>query len=1237
MDIKDFLPAYPNIQNTKYDMLNPYEEDFYEALFHKKEFYENRLDRVEVFPKERGALTKYQKTVVRYISNHTPYDRLLLVHFMGSGKTCSAIGAIENIKNETNIFTGALILAKGEKIHNLFRKALVETCTAGQYIPENFSKLTALEKKHRIRKKIQFYQFRTFATFAKDLRGMSDSDIVQKYSNKIVVADEIHNLRIQEGADKEETKETYTQFHRFFHLIQNCKVLFLSGTPMKDGPEELASVANLLLPLNKQFPTGEEFINEFLIKEGGERYTISDEKGNEIKNRLKGYISFLKEAESSVAKQFIGKTGIGGLEHFVVSPNKMSEFQTKGYISAYNKDTGGQAGVWINSRGASLFVYPDGSYGKEGFTKYIKKKTDDTFQLTKELKDVIQGANNEETLNNLKKYSATYADVIKHILDTNGNCFVYSSLLRGSGAILFSLILELFGMKKANGTEKEPGLRYALLSEEVITTNAIERITEQFNSKQNVHGKLIKVVIGTKAISEGFSFKNVIFEAILTPHWNYSEIAQALARGIRLGSHNELLKENPNVVVRILQVASIPRADIPSVDLVNWKTAEDKDISIRTILRLLMETAFDCALNYIRNRVEGVNNSRECDYTTCEYKCDGINMAEIENGIDDKDLDYSTYQLYYANPKTPLILKKIEQLFRMVKKIDLNSIIKNLQGQFTEEEIQNTLFIIQSETEDDVFDYKTFLDLYSRTPVKKIATSIEELFREHFNLSLMDILKYFPNYTKFEVITALQTIINDSIIITNKYGISCYLKEENDSYFLVNSLSASPEFYTEYYARFPHVIRKRTFEEILNRIYSLTLPRTIQKLCKLKAKDKDEFINIMKSLPKEIQELFIENSIIAQEQGLNHNVEFRELVLDYFKSYIKQINDTWVSTLGELKCKKPGEAWKPCTEQFVSVLQEYEDKKREQSKKENKYGIVGKYNPENKSFCIVDYEKETETQSKKTKVDKRLNYSGKVCGAGGWKLPELMTIAIKRLKIAPPDNFSFKDTAGLRLKVKNEPKLREIFTDEEFKTMSEGMLKRAVYWGFTKKDGGNRGIKQICSAIQSWFEEKGLLEIDNMCGVQGKKKTISIKKESKSGFNIKTFVPARDGEEFKAHIPAIRKLMTDCFEVKKYDVQINSDLWIMVFSKSKLIGFVTVDNNNILWNVCVAKNYRNKGVAKQAIKEALEYACNKNKAPTLLVDNRKVCARRLIDMYIGFGFEIAKTDEQYTHMIHNCS
>ena len=81
---------------------------------------------------------KNQKIIARFLSSHTMYDSLLLVHQMGSGKTCSAIGAIEKIKNENSSITGVYIFASGVNLLNNFKKELRDKCTSGQYVPEGY-------------------------------------------------------------------------------------------------------------------------------------------------------------------------------------------------------------------------------------------------------------------------------------------------------------------------------------------------------------------------------------------------------------------------------------------------------------------------------------------------------------------------------------------------------------------------------------------------------------------------------------------------------------------------------------------------------------------------------------------------------------------------------------------------------------------------------------------------------------------------------------------------------------------------------------------------------------------------------------------------------------------------------------------------------------------------------------------------------------------------------------------
>lgn len=225
IDITNFLPKYPSIESSEIDE----DINFNDAIFHKTEFYKDKLSLMEDVPSKPGILLKSQILLSRFFSSRTMYDSLLVMHSMGTGKTCAAIAAIEQIFSEGNAFKKAMIFARGEGLLNNFINELVFKCTTGQYIPENFDDLTELEKTHRINKKIrERYELYTFETFSKKLKTMSDEELRQKYSNRIMVIDEVHNIR----PSKKEGVETYKQFYRLCHIPNNTKILLLSGTPM---------------------------------------------------------------------------------------------------------------------------------------------------------------------------------------------------------------------------------------------------------------------------------------------------------------------------------------------------------------------------------------------------------------------------------------------------------------------------------------------------------------------------------------------------------------------------------------------------------------------------------------------------------------------------------------------------------------------------------------------------------------------------------------------------------------------------------------------------------------------------------------------------------------------------------------------------------------------------------------------------------------------------------------------
>ena len=113
-------------------------------------------------------------------------------------------------------------------------------------------------------------------------------------------------------------------------------------------------------------------------------------------------------------------------------------------------------------------------------------------------------------INQLSRISIKFATIINELLiNTNpnnknrGSSFVYCNWVKGSGCILFTKILELFGFSQAKGGEKTNRKRYILLSSVIATDNQISNYIETFNKPDNCFGDIINVVIGSRIISEG--------------------------------------------------------------------------------------------------------------------------------------------------------------------------------------------------------------------------------------------------------------------------------------------------------------------------------------------------------------------------------------------------------------------------------------------------------------------------------------------------------------------------------------------------------------------------------------------------------------------------------------------------------------------------------------------------------------------------------------------------------------
>jgi hypothetical protein len=800
---------------------------------------------------------------------------------------------------------------------------------------------------------------------------------------------------------------------------------------MKDQPNEIANLINLILPLDEQMETGEDFDNEYLSRDSG----IKPDRVKDLKNIFKGRISYLKNPITEVRKEYVGRS-IGELKKFSVDPIEMSTYQYDHYKKALDMDRGEQLrGVYSNTRQASLFVYPDGSWGNDGFTKYVrrsqnifsKKDVTYTYSLTSEFRNILEEGKSENDkkttiLNNLKKFSIKYYTCIKNILENRDHLsFAYCDLVEGSGAILLSKLLELLGIKNA------------IITNQTTTPRQIRNIIDSFNSPENMKGEKIQVIVGSKIISEGISLKNVRDIYILTPFWNYSETEQAIARGIRLFSHNDLIKAGITPYVKIYQYLAYNKAlDLKDfVDYLMFLFSETKDFAIKKLERLIKECAFDCALNYERNlKGEEYNFKRECEYLNCDYKCDGQQSIILENS----EIDKSTYDLYYFD--------------EMIEKVKISL--------------------------ENMFKYN---DIHSYDIIKR---------------NLYNDLK--ENMGDFLILRILDFMINNNIPILNVNRQLCYLKSYNNFYYVDLMIDKDSSFTEWQYIKNPILFEYNNLDSITLKYQNELVNRITSEL--EDPEDPEKIKELFLLLDNDIQEIFIEASILNKLRDIETSSYFRNWVLKKYQTYITNIGNIWISKYlysdkGIYKCLDISQLtwkWEVCDDKMNVIIEESEFTEKKKFE-ENIYGYYGLINKKDNKFKIVDttINKKEEEQNKLIQnalslYDETQNeyqfFQTKGENCKKMKKEELLNI-ILYLNLGYDEELNKKSRSEL---IEIASKYKENINTET----SLEKLKTIVHWG-------QKTITVICKELQKIFKkDKRLKYTGKVCINWDKKDLINI-------------------------------------------------------------------------------------------------------------------------------------------------
>jgi len=332
--LSDFLPSYPPYDRSDNELFNVYDEqgyypEMYETLRRKKEFNElTLLSSEEILP---GTLLKHQQFIQRFLSSYTPYHSLLLWHEVGTGKTLTSLAVAENLKHV--LPKRALILVKGRSVERTFRKEI--RIHFPSYVPILEDKKASLRQINATIN--ETYEISTFHIFSNEIESFcndkaSPEKIAQlrdMYSNRVIIIDEVHNLRQEKGK-----QNAYDIIHRFLHIVENCKILLLSATPIKNSVEEFAAIMNLLLPMDKQFSIT-TFTEDYFTKED---QLIAD-KRQELIDKIRGYISYLRQSKNQAQRIDKGIV-LPTIKGFSIVPLLMGSYQSIYYKQAIDADGG---------------------------------------------------------------------------------------------------------------------------------------------------------------------------------------------------------------------------------------------------------------------------------------------------------------------------------------------------------------------------------------------------------------------------------------------------------------------------------------------------------------------------------------------------------------------------------------------------------------------------------------------------------------------------------------------------------------------------------------------------------------------------------------------------------------------------------------------------------------------------------------------------------------------------------
>lgn len=694
MKYSDFFPSYPSLKNY---------ESLYQELYQKKEFYD--LKGIG----DLNDFRHYQLIPARFLSPWTFYQRLLLIHDTGTGKSASISAALDLLKKHDSEMTFIYLTSNDTLVKNFKGYKNVRGKWQEGLVQRHCNWIRAKLKRENWANINSFYRrynmfFSTFGSFKRDLEKISKSRLHKVF----LVLDEAHHLVTKNIKDK---KSNYSFLMEFIENRRELKLLVSTATPMRDDALELLHLLNLVVPV--PFPTEKKFFNLYLTDNSADKkgdlivYDFQPGKDQKFRHKIAGYVSVVRQKIQNVYPQYMGSLQ-GDMKSTLLFVDNMDAYQQKIYLESWEKQEEDEEdsneeekeekndrldSLYNNSIQASLMVFPMievnanekfKPYGRFAARKFVALRGPERNNFNKlffETSGLIQFPENQNDMKRnleiIKKYSVIYHDIIKNILQAKakGKCiYVYSEKINGSGILrCIYLLKQCFNFQVIDS--RKSVLNYNTMEKKdrliFLADEDIQELVETFNHSNNKHGEYFRVIFGTDKTTEGITLKNIQEIHITTPGWNFGKKNQAEGRGIRISSHTALLEEikemnksksrkvKEEIYVEIYLHCANPSDLTKSVNYLQYNRSEIKERNIYLFQYQMLIAAVDCQLNYEQNyRSNAIDHSADCYFQKCEYQCDGIDKIDLDNN----DIKKGNFNTYFIDANKNII-KEISALY----------------------------------------------------------------------------------------------------------------------------------------------------------------------------------------------------------------------------------------------------------------------------------------------------------------------------------------------------------------------------------------------------------------------------------------------------------------------------------------------------------------------------------------------------------------------------------------------